>query len=210
MDFERFFSDRLSALRLEGRYRVFADIERQAGRFPLARWRETPEAPARDVVIWCSNDYLGLGQDARVLAAMAEAIQRYGAGAGGTRNISGTTHDHVLLERELAQWHGKEAALLFTSGYVANEAALGALGRELPDPVFFSDAALHALAGPRAGHAGGTDRRSRHGLARSRPARGPAARQAGRLKERSRPFESVRSRPLSMLMSWLPHPPREA
>jgi len=144
MDFERYMSERLGELRREGRYRVFADLERLAGRFPVAEWRESPEAPAKDVIVWCSNDYLGLAQDPRVLEAMRAAIDRSGAGAGGTRNISGTTHDLVMLEHELASWHGKEAALVFTSGFVANEAALGTLGKQLPDPIFFSDAANHA------------------------------------------------------------------
>jgi 5-aminolevulinate synthase len=144
MDFEQFFRDRLGDLRAEGRYRVFADLERQAGRYPRALWRERPDGPAREITIWCSNDYLGLGQHPDVIAAMQGAIAGQGAGAGGTRNISGTTHGHVLLERELAAWHGKEAALLFTSGFVSNEATLGVLAHHLPNAIVYSDAHNHA------------------------------------------------------------------
>jgi 5-aminolevulinate synthase len=144
MDFEQFFRDRLGDLKAEGRYRVFADLERRAGCYPRAWWRESPDGPGREITIWCSNDYLGLGQHPAVIAAMQEAIAGQGAGAGGTRNISGTTHGHVLLERELAAWHGKEAALLFTSGFVSNEATLGALARHLPGAIVYSDAHNHA------------------------------------------------------------------
>jgi 5-aminolevulinate synthase len=144
MDFEQFFRDRLGDLKAEGRYRVFADLERQAGRYPRALWRERPDGPAREITIWCSNDYLGLGQHPDVIAAMQAAIGSQGAGAGGTRNIAGTSHGHVLLERELAAWHGKDAALLFTSGFVSNEASLGALARNLPDAIVYSDAQNHA------------------------------------------------------------------
>jgi 5-aminolevulinate synthase len=144
MDFEQFFRDRLGELKAEGRYRIFADLERQAGRYPRALWRERPDGPAREIAIWCSNDYLGMGQHPDVIAAMQGAIAGQGAGAGGTRNISGTTHGHVLLERELAAWHGKEAALLFTSGFVSNEASLGALARHLPNAIVYSDAHNHA------------------------------------------------------------------
>jgi 5-aminolevulinate synthase len=141
MDYESFFADRITALKREGRYRVFADLERQAGRFPRALCHR--DEGAREITVWCSNDYLCMGQHPAVLAAMQEAIQRCGAGAGGTRNISGTNHYHVLLERELAEWHGTQAALLFGSGWIANMTALSTLCRLLPECVVFSDAKNH-------------------------------------------------------------------
>ncbi|WP_041793797.1 5-aminolevulinate synthase [Pararhodospirillum photometricum] len=141
MDYEGYFADRLSGLKNEGRYRVFADLERQVGAFPKAR--NYRDGKPHDVTIWCSNDYLGMGIHPVVLEAMAEAVQSNGAGAGGTRNISGTNHYHVLLEDELASWCKKDAALLFTSGYVANMTTLMTLGAQIPNLVIFSDSDNH-------------------------------------------------------------------
>ncbi|MCF1484289.1 5-aminolevulinate synthase [Agrobacterium vitis] len=142
MDFEAFFKSELDGLHEEGRYRVFADLERQRGNFPRAtRYTENGQ---HDVTVWCSNDYLSMGQNEQVVEAMKNAIDHCGAGAGGTRNISGTNHYHVLLEQELADLHGKEQALIFTSGYISNWATLGTLGQKIPGLIIFSDALNHA------------------------------------------------------------------
>ncbi|MGB7432804.1 MAG: 5-aminolevulinate synthase [Ahrensia sp.] len=141
MHYQNFFKAALADLRDQGNYRVFANIERQRGAFPAATYRGAQTA---EVKIWCSNDYLGMGQHPAVIAAMYDAIDRCGAGAGGTRNISGTTQDHVVLEAELADLHGKQSALLFTSGYVSNWAALSTIAGRIPDCVVLSDALNHA------------------------------------------------------------------
>jgi 5-aminolevulinate synthase len=141
-DYQSHFETAIEALRAERRYRVFADLERQVGRFPRALHRNGG-AP-REVVIWCSNDYLGMGQHPEVVAALQEAAGRMGAGAGGTRNIAGTNHPLVELEAELADLHGKQQALIFTSGFVSNEAAISTIARLLPDCVILSDQLNHA------------------------------------------------------------------
>ncbi|HUG63118.1 MAG TPA: 5-aminolevulinate synthase [Methylomirabilota bacterium] len=142
MDYNSFFEDAVQALQDEKRYRVFADLERIVGRFPTALWRRQDES--REITVWCSNDYLGMGQHPAVIGALCEAAGRMGAGAGGTRNISGTNHPLVELERELADLHGKETALVFSSGYVSNEASISTIAKLLPDCLILSDELNHA------------------------------------------------------------------
>src|SRR5215203_951161 len=141
MDYSKFFQTALNLLHDERRYRVFADLERIAGRFPRAVWH-SPKGP-RNVVIWCSNDYLGMGQHPKVVGAMVETATRVGTGAGGTRNIAGTHHPLVQLEAELADLHGKLAALLFTSGYVSNHTGIATIAQLIPNCLILSDALNH-------------------------------------------------------------------
>src|ERR1700688_3184072 len=141
MNYDDFFADALARLWHERRYRVFADLERIAGRFPHAIWH-SPQGP-KNVVIWCSNDYLGMGQHPKVIGAMIETATRMGTGAGGTRNIGGTNQPLVELEQELADLHGKAAALVFTSGYVSNQTGISTIARLLPDCLILSDELNH-------------------------------------------------------------------
>lgn len=142
MDYQSFFSEAIAALHSERRYRVFAHLERIVGRFPFATWHS--DSGPREIAIWCSNDYLGMGQHPDVIEAMTEAARTMGAGAGGTRNISGTNHPLVQLENELADLHGKEAGLVFTSGFISNEASISTIAKLLPDCIIFSDELNHA------------------------------------------------------------------
>jgi 5-aminolevulinate synthase len=160
-DYKSAFQNSVEQVRSEGRYRVFADLKRVRGQFPQAV-RRREDGSEQDVVVWCSNDYLGMGQHPLVLDAMKAEIDAVGAGAGGTRNISGTTRSAVDLEAELASWHQKEAALLFTSGYVANEATLATLQKILPGLIIFSDALNHASMIEGIRHGGGPRHIFRH------------------------------------------------
>jgi len=161
MDYKAAFTNAVQQVRSEGRYRVFADLKRHRGDFPRATWTRD-DGSTSEVIVWCSNDYLGQGQNPVVIEAMKAAIDANGSGSGGTRNISGTTHHHVTLEAELADLHGKEAALLFTSGYVANEAALSTLYKILPGLIVFSDALNHASMIEGIRHGGGPRHIFRH------------------------------------------------
>jgi 5-aminolevulinate synthase len=166
MDYNRIFEDRIGQLHAEGRYRIFADLKRRCGAYPQADHFPKPgpetNGGPRPVTVWCSNDYLGMSQHPKVRAAMHEAIDAVGAGSGGTRNISGTTHYHVELEEELADLHGKEAALLFTSAYIANDATLATLAKLIPGMVIFSDEKNHASMIEGIRHGGGPKHIWRH------------------------------------------------
>mgnify|MGYP006426857845 FL=1 len=142
MDYDGIFSNAIAGIKDEGRYRVFMDIERKNGDFPSAIWHT--EAGEKEIVVWCSNDYLGMGQHPDVIKSMKDAIDKVGTGSGGTRNISGTHHYHVMLEEELADLHDKEAALLFTSGYNSNEASISTIAKLLPGCILYSDKLNHA------------------------------------------------------------------
>ncbi|MGB3148596.1 MAG: aminotransferase class I/II-fold pyridoxal phosphate-dependent enzyme, partial [Paracoccaceae bacterium] len=161
MDFDTALDKALARLHEEGRYRTFIDIERRQGQFPRAVWRRA-DGTERDVTVWCGNDYLGMGQRPEVLGAMHAALDATGAGSGGTRNISGTTIYHKALEAELADLHGKEAALLFTSAYIANDATLSTLPKLFPGLIIYSDALNHASMIEGVRRNGGAKRIFRH------------------------------------------------
>ena len=197
MDYGAAFDAAIADLHAEGRYRVFIDILRNKGEFPHARCFAGCRRRRRTMTVWCSNDYLGMGQHPAVIAAMEEALHNVGAGSGGTRNIGGNTHYHVELEAELADLHGKQAALLFTSGYISNEATLSTLGKLLPGCIIFSDEMNHAsmIAGIRGG--GCEKQIFRHNdreAPRAIAAQG-AARRAQADRVRKRLFDGRRRRP---------------
>ena len=143
-NYENYFKSIIDEIKSEGRYRVFIDILRKSQNFPNASWFEDGESIKEDITVWCSNDYLGMGQNPKVLEEMRKALDKCGAGSGGTRNISGTTHYHVELEKELASLHRKDSALLFTSGYISNEATLSTLAGSLKGCIVFSDELNHS------------------------------------------------------------------
>mgnify|MGYP001414879241 FL=1 len=188
MSYDRYFNKALNALHEEGRYRVFTDLARQVGRFPKAL--DYSHNPPREIIVWCSNDYLGMGQNQHVTTAMKHAIETLGAGAGGTRNISGTHHLIIELETELADLHNKEGALVFTSGYVSNEATISTLGRVLPDCLILSDELNHAsmIAGVK--NSGATKRIWRHNDSEHLE---QLLQEAGELRPKLIAFESVYS-----------------
>lgn len=188
MNYDRYFNKALEALHEEGRYRIFTDLARQVGRFPKAL--DYSHNPPREITVWCSNDYLGMGQNQHVTTAMKHAIETLGAGAGGTRNISGTHHLIIELETELADLHNKEGALVFTSGYVSNEATISTLGRVLPDCLILSDELNHAsmIAGVK--NSGATKRIWRHNDLEHLE---QLLKEAGELRPKLIAFESVYS-----------------